>query len=57
MDWLSHSPDLNPIENFWGKLIRDVYVGGRQYNNQNAIVHAWNNIQQSYLEKLEDVLK
>lgn len=30
MDWLAHSLELNPIENLWGRLVRDVYAKRRQ---------------------------
>lgn len=58
MDWPSKSPDLNPIENLWGILVREVYANGKQYDDKtalkNAILAAWDNIQLSTLEKLVD---
>ncbi len=33
IDWPSLSPDLNPIENLWGILVRLVYANGRQFNS------------------------
>ena len=48
MAWPARSPDLNPIENLWGILVRDVYAGCRQYDNvrdlKNAIRNAWNRV-------------
>ena len=48
MKWPARSPDLNPIENLWGMIARDVYGKGRQYQSirqlKCAIIRAWNNI-------------
>ena len=32
MDWLAFSPDLNPIENLWGIVARQVYGQDKQYD-------------------------
>ncbi|DAZ95921.1 TPA: hypothetical protein N0F65_012398 [Lagenidium giganteum] len=56
MDWPSKSPDLNPIENVWGKLSRDVYAGGRQFRTVDElraqIKESWSRITQEYLNDL-----
>jgi hypothetical protein len=31
------SPDLNPIENLWGIIVRNVYKDGRQYKAVNEL--------------------
>ena len=38
MDWMSCSPDLNPIENIWAILARQVYADGRQFNNRAELI-------------------
>ena len=54
--WPARSPDLNPIENLWSILVRDVYADCRQYNNVKelkiAIRAAWGRITQQTLSKL-----
>ena len=56
MEWPACSPDLNPIENLWGILVRDVYAHNKQYGNVNelkvAIQQAWNNVKVETLENL-----
>ncbi|OXA39388.1 Transposable element Tc3 transposase [Folsomia candida] len=58
LDWPSKSPDLNPIENFWGILVREVYKNGKQYDNVNqlktAISTAWVKVEKATLQKLVD---
>lgn len=43
--WPSRSPDMNPMENAWGILARQVYAEGKQYSNlqelQLAITKCW----------------
>ena len=36
-DWPPYSPDLNPIENLWGWLVRKVYANGRQFDSVDEI--------------------
>ncbi|KAH9076013.1 hypothetical protein Ae201684P_012503 [Aphanomyces euteiches] len=50
------SPDLNPIENLWGQLVRAVYPNGKQYNDieslKSAIAREWSKIPVSRLNDL-----
>jgi hypothetical protein len=46
--WPSRSPDMNPIENVWGIMARDVYAEGKQYFSlqelQLAVTKCWNSL-------------
>jgi len=48
MEWPPMSPDLNPIENIWSLLQKEVYKSKKEYKNTtdlwNAIVTAWHAI-------------
>jgi transposase len=54
--WPALSPDLNPIENLWGIMVREVYANGKQYHHvndlKNAIIAAWNSIPAHLCRKL-----
>jgi transposase len=56
--WPSLSPDLNPQENVWGVIVRDVYAGGRQFNHvrelQEAIAVAFSRIDMTGIQHLID---
>ena len=57
ISWPSLSPDLNPIENLWGLLVRRVYDNGRrQFNSAQelraAIQTSWNSIELEVQENL-----
>lgn len=56
MVWPPASPDLNPIENVWSILKREVYRDGQQYTSKNslweAIVAAAGNIEGETIRKL-----
>ena len=56
LEWPALSPDLNPIENLWGILVRKVYSGGKQYPNKEllkeAIRKAWAEVPNETLSKL-----
>ncbi|CAJ0565840.1 unnamed protein product, partial [Mesorhabditis spiculigera] len=60
LDWPACSPDLNPIENIWGILVRDVYKNGQQYANvadlETAVRRAWSNIPAATFKKLASTL-
>jgi len=61
LDWPSRSPDLNPIENLWGIMVRDVYAHGRQYNTlrelKTAIQAAWAKLSLDTLRNLINSMK
>ena len=50
------SLDLNPIENVWGWMARDVYGNGKQFATVNelrdAIFRSWNNIPPTLMETI-----
>ena len=56
MTWPPCSPDLNPIEQLWSILKRNVYEGGRQFSSKDAlwdkIVDAANIITPAQIHKL-----
>ena len=56
IDWPALSPDLNPIENVWGLMVRNVYRNGQQYDDKvslkSAIKKAWEDILFTTLERL-----
>ena len=37
MEWPARSPDLNPIENLWGILAKEVYQDGRQFDRVSEL--------------------
>ncbi|KAG3178837.1 hypothetical protein PC128_g16207 [Phytophthora cactorum] len=57
LEWTALSLDLNPIENVWGMLVRDIYCGGKQYTTVEelkiAIRRAWGRLK---LQKLQNLL-
>lgn len=56
LDWPARSPDLNPVENLWGIMVRRIYAEGRQYATvyelKSAISEAWGNIEKAVLQNL-----
>ena len=61
LPWPARSPDVNPIENAWGWLTRQVYKDGKQYDTvadlKTAILKAWKEIPGEYLHKLISSMK
>eukprot|EP01034_Spumella_vulgaris_P024789 gene24789-31167_t len=57
-NWPAKSPDLNPIENMWGYLARNVYRDNKQYATVNelkeAIMRCWYEITPEMRHKLID---
>lgn len=58
LEWPAKSPDLNPIENLWAILARDIYDHGRQFNSvqelKQQIQISWDNISISLLQSLSE---
>ncbi|EFO86926.1 hypothetical protein CRE_09736 [Caenorhabditis remanei] len=56
LEWPAVSPDLSPIENLWGLLVRRVYKHGKQFNTiqelKDAVETEWNAITAAELRAL-----
>lgn len=56
LKWPACSPDLNPMENMWGIIVRRIYANNKQYENvaslKTAIIKAWNEIEQETVDNL-----
>ena len=52
----ANSPDLNPIENIWGILLRRIYAENKQYQSKEelkqAIQQAWEDLDQETIDNL-----
>lgn len=61
LTWPALSPDLNPIENLWGWLVRKVYAHGRQFKSVSelklAITETWSQIPIELMQSLVFSLK
>ena len=58
VEWPAKSPDLNPIENVWGWMVKDIYFGKPAYKNveelKTAVFDSWKRIPDSLIDKLID---
>ena len=61
MDWPALSPDLNPIENLWGIVARQLYCQGKQYDSKvsliRAIMKSWSEIDDQTVKSLIGLMK
>lgn len=56
LDWPARSPDLNPIENLWGYLVRKIYDRNNPFENvgslEAAIIDAWDHVPDELIQNL-----
>lgn len=42
INWPARSPDLSPIENLWGMIVREAFQGFRHFDYEDDLVEASN---------------
>lgn len=56
LNWPACSPDLNPMENIWGVLVRRIYAENKIYTNlvelRQAIIREWGKLEVRVLQNL-----
>jgi hypothetical protein len=56
LDWPRRSPDLNPIENLWGLLVKKIEQQRLVFHNRDelrtAIIQAWHTLPEDYHRNL-----
>ena len=59
-EWPAQSPDLNPIENIWLKLKRDIEPQAVNINSKNDLLNAvrriWETIEPAYIQGLYNTI-
>lgn len=57
MEWPAYSPDLNPVENYWGYIVRSVYQNFKQYNSVDELkVAIKKSVYECPLEKITNMV-
>ena len=61
LDWPSISPDLNPMENLWGVIVRKIYQNRKQFNSVESlkatITKSWDELNGEVLQHLINSMK
>ena len=61
LKWPARSPDLNPIENVWGLVSREVYPNGKKYSRvqerKEALNEAWKKLDEKSFKPFLDSLQ
>ena len=54
LDWPAYSPDLNPIENLWSYIVRNIYADDEVYDDGDEL---WEAIQQCWESISKKIIK
>ena len=54
LDWPAYSPGLNPIQNLWSYIVRNIYADGKVYDDVDEL---WEAIQQCWESIPKKIIK